>query len=245
MQQGGQGRDMHVAQPQVSRTGKGGHHGVGACAARGAGGLEGRQTFHGAGLFQGFLQGAQGHFGRIQIQRILAVPEVGTAAGGQTAAAFQHALEGGQTVIALAAAQSQGDVTQMHLLPAQGRHGQAHVDGGPAGGAFLVRGRHGLAFLALGRSRILAAFGQGQIFVQLQLAQAQGASMASTSRKCRRSSARRGVASSLPLHWESASVSPSQVTEPLNSRASCAWGLSCTPRAEASLRGAPSSRTEP
>ena len=63
----------------------------------------------------------------------------------------------------------------MHLLPAQGRHGQAHVDGGPIGGAFLVRGRHGLAFLALGRSRVLAAFGQGQIFVQLQLAQAQGA----------------------------------------------------------------------
>ena len=63
----------------------------------------------------------------------------------------------------------------MHLLPAQGRHGQPQIDRGPAGGVLLVRGGHGLAFPGLGRSRILAAFGQGQIFVQLQLAQAQGA----------------------------------------------------------------------
>ena len=87
--------------------------------------------------------------------------------------------------------------------------------------------------------------GRGRYSSSCSLPRLREPSMASTSRKCRRSSARRGVAASLPLHWESASVSPSQVTEPLNSRASCAWGLSCTPRAEASLRGAPSSRTEP
>ena len=62
----------------------------------------------------------------------------------------------------------------MHLLPAQGRHGQTHVERGPAGGALLVRGRHGLAFPGLARGGVLAAPGQGQIFIQLQLAQAQG-----------------------------------------------------------------------